>query len=101
MYKYNIFVNYVVYIYVLYIYLRKPMAAGLIILDWKGVFEGWLLDLTVGVIWPEADTPICAFCGRFWIGMILLLNSVGRGDITACGVRRRGVSGSADTLWAI
>lgn len=36
-YVYNtIFLNY----YILYIYLRKPMAAGLIILDWKGVFGG-------------------------------------------------------------
>lgn len=84
---------------IIYIYLRKPMAAGLIILDWKEVFEGWLVIALIGVGWPEVDTPICVFCGWFWVCMILLLNSLGRGDITACGVGRRGVSDGADTLW--
>lgn len=74
------------------------MPAGLITLDWKEVFEGWLIDLMVGDIGPEADTPTCALCGWF-VGMILLLNSVGRGDITACGVGRRGVSVGIGTLW--
>lgn len=84
-------------------YLRKPMDAGLIILalGWKEVFNGWDIDLMCGVAKPEGTTPGCTFSG--WLdGMILLLNSElpGRGDITACGVKRRGVSVGAGILCA-
>lgn len=81
-------------------YLRKPMEAGLIILalGGTGAFWGWLIDLMLGVS-TGAVTPICVL----WVDMGRLLNSAdpGRGDITACGIGRRGVSVGIDNFWVI